>query len=139
MAKKSKYDLIDEEILNYQILNDTAEVPREEIAKILKSNIDVPNAEILEQRFISSRVSSYLGRKRNADGTRKFLSNGNGSFSLIESERDVNNLNGVLNQLNKRVDGLTRNIRKTKRQKFIAENQVSMDEVVREAQQWCKN
>ena len=135
MAKKSKYDLIDEEILNYQILNDTAEVPREEIAKILKSNIDVPNAEILEQRFISSRVSSYLGRKRNADGTRKFLSNGNGSFSLIESERDVNNLNGVLNQLNKRVDGLTRNIRKTKRQKFIAENQVSMDEVVREAQQ----
>ena len=29
MAKKSKYDLIDEEILNYQILNDTAEVPRE--------------------------------------------------------------------------------------------------------------
>ena len=139
MAKKSKYDLIDEEILNYQILNDTAEVPREEIAKILKSNIDVPNAEILEQRFISSRVSSYLGRKRNADGTRKYLSNGNGSFSLIESERDVNNLNGVLNQLNKRVDGLTRNIRKTKRQKFIAENQVSMDEVVREAQQWCKN
>ena len=135
MAKKSKYDLIDEEILNYQILNDTAEVPREEIAKILKSNIDVPNAEILEQRFISSRVSSYLGRKRNADGTRKYLSNGNGSFSLIESERDVNNLNGVLNQLNKRVDGLTRNIRKTKRQKFIAENQVSMDEVVREAQQ----
>lgn len=135
MAKKSKYDLIDEEILNYQILNNTAEVPREEIAKILKSNIDVPNAEILEQRFISSRVSSYLGRKRNADGTRKYLSNGNGSFSLIESERDVNNLNGVLNQLNKRVDGLTRNIRKTKRQKFIAENQVSMDEVVREAQQ----
>ena len=135
MAKKSKYDLIDEEILNYQILNDTAEVPREEIAKILKSNIDVPDAQILEQRFISSRVSSYLGRKRNADGTRKFLSNGNGSFSLIESERDVNNLNGVLNQLNKRVDGLTRNIRKTKRQKFIAENQVSMDEVVREAQQ----
>ena len=63
------------------------------------------------------------------------MSNGNGSFSLIESERDVNNLNGVLNQLNKRVDGLTRNIRKTKRQKFIAENQVSMDEVVREAQQ----
>lgn len=139
MAKKSKYDLIDEEILNYQILNNTAEVPREEIAKILKSNIDVPDAQILEQRFISSRVSSYLGRKRNADGTRKYLSNGNGSFSLIESERDVNNLNGVLNQLNKRVDGLTRNIRKTKRQKFIAENQVSMDEVVREAQQWCKN
>lgn len=135
MAKKSKYDLIDEEILNYQILNNTAEVPREEIAKILKSNIDVPDAQILEQRFISSRVSSYLGRKRNADGTRKYLSNGNGSFSLIESERDVNNLNGVLNQLNKRVDGLTRNIRKTKRQKFIAENQVSMDEVVREAQQ----
>lgn len=135
MTKKSKYDLIDEEILNYQILNNTAEVPREEIAKILKSNIDVPDAQILEQRFISSRVSSYLGRKRNADGTRKYLSNGNGSFSLIESERDVNNLNGVLNQLNKRVDGLTRNIRKTKRQKFIAENQVSMDEVVREAQQ----
>lgn len=135
MAKKrSKYDLIDEEILNYQILNETAEVPKSEIAKILKSNIDIPDAETLQQRYISSKVSSYLSRKKNLDGTRKFLSNGNGSFSLIESERDVTNLDGVLNQLNKRVDGLTRNIRKTKRQKYMVENQVSMDEL-KEAQQ----
>lgn len=135
MAKKrSKYDLIDEEILNYQILNETAEVPKSEIAKILKSNIDIPDAETLQQRYISSKVSSYLARKKNLDGTRKFLSNGNGSFSLIESERDVTNLDGVLNQLNKRVDGLTRNIRKTKKQKYMVENQVSMDEL-KEAQQ----
>lgn len=127
--KRSRYDLIDEEILNYQILNETAQVPKEEIAKILKSNLDIPGPSILEERYVSAKVNSYLSRKKNPDGTRKFLSNGNGSFSLIESERDVDNLNGVLNQLNKRVDGLARNIRKTKRQKFIAENQVSFDDI----------
>lgn len=127
--KRTKYDLIDEEILNYQILNETAYVPTDELFTIFKSNLDIPSPETLAARYISSRISSYLARKKNLDGTRKFLSNGNGGFSLIESERDITNLDGVLNQLNKRVDGLTKNILKTERQKFIAENQVTFDDL----------
>lgn len=130
MAKKSKYDLIDEEMLNYQIFNKTSYVPTDELYKIFESNLDVPNHATLKARYVSQRISAYIGRKKNIDGTRKMLSTGTGGFTTIESERDVTNLDGVLNQLNKRVDGLTKNIRKTERQKFIAENQVSFDDLV---------
>lgn len=129
VRKKSKYDLIDEAILNYQTLNETAYVPTDELFYIFQTYLDIPTNETLRTRYIATKISSYLARKKNTDGTRKFLSTGTGGFSLIESEKNVDNLDGVLNQMNKRLDGLTRNIRKAKRQKFIVENQMSIEDL----------
>lgn len=127
--KRSRYDLIDEEILNYQTLNQTSYISTDDLFHIFESNLDIPTNETLRTKYIATKISAYLGRKKNTDGTRKYLSTGTGGFSLIESERNVDNLDGVLNQMNKRLDGLNRNIRKTKRQKFIAENQLSVDDI----------
>lgn len=127
--KRSRYDLIDEEILNYQTLHQTSYISTDDLFHIFESNLDIPTNDSLRTRYIATKISAYLGRKKNTDGTRKYLSTGSGGFSLIESERDVDNLDGVLNQMNKRLDGLNRNIRKTKRQKFIAENQLSIDDL----------
>lgn len=127
--KRTKYDLIDEEILNYQTLNQTSYISTDDLFNIFQSHLDIPTSEVLRTRYVATKISAHLGRKKNADGTRKFLSTGTGGYSLIESERDVDNLDGVLNQMSKRLDGLNRNIRKTKRQKFIAENQLSIDDL----------
>lgn len=127
--KRTKYDLIDEEILNYQTMNQTSYVPTDELFYIFQSHLDIPSNEILRDRYIANKISAYLGRLKNRDGTRKFLSTGNGGFSLIESEKDVTNLDGVLNQLNKRVDGLNKNIRKAEQQKFMAKNQLTIDDI----------
>lgn len=127
--KKSKYDRIDEAILNYQILNKTSYVPTDELFNIFQSNLDIPSHETLKARYVAAKISAYLGRKKNLDGTRKFLSTGNGGFSHIEAERNSVNLSGVLDQLNKRVKGMTKNIRKVESLKFIAENQVTVEDI----------
>lgn len=129
MAKKSKYDLIDEEIQNYQIMNNTSYVPKEELFLIFQSYLDIPTGNELKTRYISTKVSAYLGRKKNFDGTRKFISTGTGGFTYIETENDVENLDGALEQLNKRSAGLDKSIEKVKTRKIFLETQVSFDEV----------
>lgn len=129
MAKKSKYDLIDEEIQNYQIMNNTSYVPTEELHTIFQSYLDIPSNDVLRTRYISTKVSAYLGRKKNFDGTREFISTGTGGFSFIETENDVDNLDGALEQLNKRSAGLDKSIEKVKTRKIFLETQVSFDEV----------
>lgn len=129
MEKKSRYDLIEEEIANYKIINQASSISREELFKIFESHINIPNYEQLKKRFISAKISSYLGRKKDSSGRRKILSTGNGSFSFIETERDTKNLDGTLNQLNKRIDGMNKNVRKVENRKFFVENQVTFDDI----------
>lgn len=129
MKKKTRYDLIESEIENYKIINKASSISREELFKIFESHINVPTYENLKKRFISAKISSYLGRKKDSSGRRKILSTGNGMFSFIETERDAKNLDGTLSQLNKRIDGMSKNVRKVENRKFFVENQVTFDDI----------
>lgn len=132
MAKKSKYDLIDEEILNYQLLNNTSYVPTDELFSIFQSYLDLPTNDDLRNRYISAKISAYLGKKKNIDGTRKFISTGTGGFSHIEKERDIENLDGALEQMQKREAGINRNIKKIQVRKFFVENQMTIADIVKD-------
>lgn len=130
MAKKrTKYDRTDEEILNYQTLNQTSYVPTDELFKIFESNLDIPNPEILRIRYIATKISAYLGRKKDSEGRRQILSTGTGGFSYIDTERDVENLNGALEQMQKREAGIKRNIEKLQNRKFFVENQLTFEDL----------
>lgn len=133
--KKSKYDLIDEEILNYQAFNQTSYIPTDELFNIFQSNLDVPSNDVLRERYISTKISGYLGRKKDTDGRRQILSTGAGGFSYIETERDIKNLNGVLAQMQKRETGINRNIEKIKSRKFFIENQLTIDDIAIDEQE----
>lgn len=127
--KKSRYDLIDEEILNYQAMNQTSYVPTDELLKIFESYLNIPNHEILRTRFISQKISQYLGRKKDSQNRRIFLSTGDGKFSNVEMEKDKANLEKIINQLEKRKTGLEKNILKVKARQFLIENQLEIEDV----------
>ncbi|GEM_PF-6700178 len=128
--KKTKYDLIDEAILGYQTFNQTSYVPTDELFNIFASYLDVPDNETLRDRYISTKISQYLGRKKDKDNRRIYLSTNTGGFSNIETERNVNRLNEVLEQLNMRNAGLEKSINKVKARKFFIENQISIDDLM---------
>lgn len=128
--KKSRYDLIDEEIQNYQTLNKSSYVPTEELFKIFQSNLNVPTSETLKERYISNKISQYLGRKKDKQNRRIFLSTNQGGFSNIEKERNSDVLEKVISQLEKRRAGLEKNISKVKARQFLIENQMTIDELL---------
>jgi hypothetical protein len=127
--KKSKYDLIDEEILNYQTMNQTSYVPTDELFSIFESHLNIPNNEVLRTRFISQKISQYLGRKKDSQNRRVFLSTGEGKFSNVEVEKDTNTLEKIIDQLEKRKTGLEKNILKVKARQFLLESQLSVDDI----------
>jgi len=132
MARKKKLiDYFEDAILNYQILNKTSYVPSDEIFSIVKNLVTIPDHNTLIDRYVATRVSGLIKQMKNKDGTRRYLSNGNGSYSHIENERDVENLDGVLNQLNKKIDGMNKNVSKVEQQKFIAKNQITMNQILK--------
>lgn len=127
--KKSRYDLIDEEILNYQSINQTSYIPTDELFSIFESHLNIPDSETLRSRFIANKISAYLGRKKDSQNRRIFLSTGDGKFSNVEVEKDTNNLEKIINQLEKRKTGLEKNILKVKARQFLIENQIDIDDI----------
>lgn len=128
MAKKrTRYDLIDEEIENYQMLNQTSYVPTDELFNIFESHLNIPDSETLRERYISTKISQYLGRKKDSEGRRIMLSTGDCKFSNIETEQNKENLEKIINQLDKRKTGLEKNILKVKARQFLVESQSNVD------------
>lgn len=128
--KKTKYDLIRDEILNYQTFNQTSYIPSEEMFGIFSSYIEVPDYETLSIRYIKDKMNGFISREKGKDGVRMYYSTNTGGFSNIETEKDIILLNGALEQLGVKNAGIKKGIDKVQARKAFVENQISIDDLL---------